>query len=216
MGEKPFGVNRAANQAIFACIAEHPAVFAHCSSEFPFYPAVQRIGRMIETGAFGRIIEVNAGFLHSSDLDPRKPLNWKRMIQFDGEYGCMGNLGMHVCHVPLAPVGFLAACAVLSNIVPERPDGRGGMAPCATWDNATPLCDVAEPTTGDAFPMTLKTQRIAPGEKDTWYLEAIGTRSSARFAACATPEETAFSHRLFTAALESHATGATVPVHWFA
>ena len=29
--------------------------------------------------------------------------------------------------------------------------------------------------------MTLKTQRIAPGEKDTWYLEVLGTRASARF-----------------------------------
>ena len=29
--------------------------------------------------------------------------------------------------------------------------------------------------------MTLKTQRIAPGEKDTWYLEMLGTQASARF-----------------------------------
>ena len=61
MGEKPFGIDRPANDAILACIAEHPGVFVRCSSEFPFFPAVQRIGRMIEAGAFGRIIEVNAG-----------------------------------------------------------------------------------------------------------------------------------------------------------
>ncbi len=280
MGEKPFGIDRPANDAILACIADHPKVFVRCSSEFPFYPAVQRIGRMIEADAFGRIIEVNAGFLHSSDLDPQKPLNWKRMIQFNGEYGCMGDLGMHVCHVPFR-AGWVPRTvrAVLSNIVPERPDGCGGTAPCATWDNATLLCDVAASTTGDVFPMTLKTQRIAPGEKDTWYLEVLGTRSSARFstknpkclellsytggeqiwsridmghetafrsitggifefgfsdailqmwasfayelehgrplgrfAACVTPEETALSHRLFTAALESHEKTAVVPV----
>jgi predicted dehydrogenase len=29
--------------------------------------------------------------------------------------------------------------------------------------------------------MTLKTQRIAPGEKDTWYLKILGTKASARF-----------------------------------
>ncbi|MEA2062215.1 MAG: gfo/Idh/MocA family oxidoreductase, partial [Gemmatimonadota bacterium] len=28
---------------------------------------------------------------------------------------------------------------------------------------------------------TLKTQRIAPGEKNTWYLSVLGTRASARF-----------------------------------
>ena len=106
MGEKPFGIDRVANQAILACAADHPMVFVRCSSEFPFYPAVQRIGRMIEAGAFGRIIEVDASFLHSSDLDPQKPLNWKRMIRLNGEYGCMGDLGMHVCHVPFRAVGF--------------------------------------------------------------------------------------------------------------
>ena len=119
--------------------------------------------------------------------------------------------------------------------------------------------------------MTIKTQRIAPGEKNTWYLEVLGTCASARFstrnprrlelleyrggeqawqqldmgqetafktitgaifefgfsdailqmwagfvyelprgkrlkmfAGCVTPEETALSHELFTAALESH------------
>ena len=61
MGEKPFGIDRPANDAILACCAEHPKVFVRCSSEFPFFPAVQRIGGMIEAGAFGRIIEVNAG-----------------------------------------------------------------------------------------------------------------------------------------------------------
>lgn len=278
MGEKPFGIDRPANDAILACIAKQPHVFVRCSSEFPFYPAVQRIGRMIESSAFGRIIEVNAGFLHSSDLDPSKPLNWKRMVALNGEYGCLGDLGMHVCHVPFR-AGWIPRTvrAVLSNIVPERPDGRGGVAPCETWDNATLLCDAADPASGEAFPMTLKTQRIAPGEKDTWYLEVLGTRASVRFstknpkrlevlnyagseqvwgridmghetafksitggifefgfsdailqmwaaflhelehgrrpapfAGCATPEETALNHRLFTAALESQRTSATI------
>jgi predicted dehydrogenase len=280
MGEKPFGIDRTANDAILKCIAEHPKIFVRCSSEFPFHPAVQRIGRMIDAGEFGRIIEVNAGFLHSSDLDPTKPLNWKRMIGVNGEYGCMGDLGMHVCHVPFR-AGWVPknVRAVLSNLVPERPDGRGGVAPCETWDNATMFCDAADPKTGDEFPLTLKTQRIAPGEKDTWYLEVLGMKASARFstknpkrlevlnyaggeqvwghidvgqetafksitggifefgfsdsilqmwaaflyelehgqrpspfAGCATPAETALSHCLFTAALESQRSKATVSV----
>ncbi|MCC6124811.1 MAG: Gfo/Idh/MocA family oxidoreductase [Pirellulales bacterium] len=280
MGEKPFGIDRDANAAILACMAKHPNAFVRCSSEFPFYPAVQKIGRMIEAGEFGRIIEVNAGFLHSSDLDPQKPLNWKRMVEINGEYGCLGDLGMHVCHVPFR-AGWIPRTvrAVLSNLVPRRPDGKGGIAPCETWDNATLLCDAVDSRTGDNFPMILKTQRIAPGEKDTWYLEILGMKSSARFstknpkrlevlnynggeqiwgqidvgqdtafksitggifafgfsdsilqmwaaflhelrhgrppsqfAGCVTPEETALSHRLFTAALESQRSGTTVGV----
>ena len=235
---------------------------------------------MIDSGALGRIIEVNTGFLHSSDLDPNKPINWKRIVELNGRYGVMGDLGMHVCHVPFRagwkPVDVRA---VLSNIVQQRPDGTGGTVRCATWDNATLLCDAVDPSSGEFFPMTLKTQRIAPGEKNTWYLKVLGTKASARFstknpkrleclrydggeqtwgqidmghetayktitggifefgfsdailqmwaaflfelerghplkkfAGCATPEEVALSHRLFTAALQSHRNAAVVEV----
>jgi len=169
--------------------------------------------------------------------------------------------------------------AILSDIVKERPDGKGGRAPCRTWDNATLLCETADPVSGALFPLTLKTQRIAPGEKDTWFLEILGTKASARFstknpkllqimdyrgaeqvwqhidmghetafksitggifefgfsdsilqmwaaflyelteakplkqfAGCVTPEETALSHRLFTAALQSQAEQAVVAI----
>ncbi len=280
LGEKPFGIDLAANRAIVQCLGEHPDVFVRCASEFPFFPGAQRICRMIEEDAFGQVIEVEAGFLHSSDLDPNKPINWKRMIDKNGRYGCMGDLGMHVCHVPFR-AGWMprSVRAILSNIVQRRPDGRGNLVPCETWDNATLLCDAVDPASGEPFPMTLKMQRIAPGEKNTWYLKVLGTKASARFstknpkrlellrydggeqmwaqmdlgyeapyptvtggifefgftdsilqmwaaflnelehgqvpnpfAGCVTPDETARSHRLFTAALESRETGQTAPV----
>ncbi len=278
LGEKPFGIDKPANDAILSCIREHPEVFVRCSSQMPFCPAVQRIGDMIEAGAFGRIIEVNTGFLHSSDLNPDKPINWKRTIAINGEYGCMGDLGMHACHVPFR-AGWrpLNVRACLSNIMKVRPDGEGNSVPCETWDNAVLLCECVDGQTGETFPWTMKTQRIAPGEMNTWYLEILGTRASARFslknprllevmeygggeqawqkidmgyqtafkaitggifefgfpdailqmwagflyelanarplkkfAGCVTPEETALSHRLFTAALESQETCTTV------
>lgn len=278
MGEKPFGIDKKANDAIMACIASHPQLFVRCSSEFPFFPAMQRIGRMIEAGTLGEIIEVSSGFIHSSDLDPNKPINWKRMIKFNGEYGCLGDLGMHPCHIPFRAGWFpLNVRAILSNIMTQRPDGKGNLVPCETWDNATLLCEAKDPGTAKNFPMTIKMQRIAPGEKDTWYFDVIGTKASAKFttkdansiqileytggeqawqkidmghevtfksitggifefgfsdailqmwaaflyelengkapckfAGCVTPQETALSHRLFTAALESQRDSTTV------
>ena len=193
------------------------------------------------------------------------------MIQFNGQYGCMGDLGMHACQVPFR-AGWIPknVRAILSNIIQERPDAKGRIVPCETWDNATLLCTAAN-TDGNEFPLTIKIQRIAPGEKDTWYIEIKGTKACARFstknpkrleileysggeqiwqqidtghetafqsitggifefgfsdailqmwaafvyemtvgtplsrfASCVTPEEAAVSHRLFTAALESH------------
>jgi predicted dehydrogenase len=182
MAEKPAGIDLKANQAIVECAARHPQVFVRCASQWAFFPAAQRIGQAIERGVFGRIIEVNAGFLHSSDLDPDKPVNWKRMIEFNGEYGVMGDLGMHACAMPFR-AGWVPqnVRAVLSNIVTERPDGKGGRAPCETWDNATLLCEASDPANGGAFPLTLKLQRIAPGQRNTWYIEILGTRASARY-----------------------------------
>ncbi len=182
LGEKPFGIDKAANDEIMTCIKEHPEVFVRCSSEFPFHPPMQRIGKMIEESFFGQIIEVNSGFLHSSDLDVNKVINWKRMIKFNGEYGCLGDLGMHPCHMPFRAGWYPKTVrAILSNLVKERPDGKGNMVPCETWDNGIMLCEAADPNTGEIFPLTIKTQRIAPGETDTWYFEVKGMKGCARW-----------------------------------
>jgi predicted dehydrogenase len=182
MGEKPFGIDQAANAAILEGVRQHPNAFVRCASQWLFYPAVQRIGDLLDQRAFGQILEVNAGFLHSSDLDPNKPINWKRMIEYNGEYGVMGDLGMHVCSLPFR-AGWVPrnVRAVLSDIVKERPDGQGGLVPCRTWDNATLFGEAIDAINHEPFPMTLKMQRLAPGQKNTWYIEILGTKVSARF-----------------------------------
>ena len=182
MGEKPFGIDRAANEAIVAAVEKHPACLVRCASQFVFFPAVQRIGRMIEAGAFGTILEAGVGFLHCSDLNPHKPINWKRMVKYNGAYGCMGDLGPHACTVPLR-AGWVPrnVRAVLSDIIHERPDGKGATVPCETWDNATLLCETEDPATGSIFPLTVRTQRISPGEKNNWYLEILGTKACVRY-----------------------------------
>lgn len=182
MGEKPFGIDLAANAAILAAVDKHPDRFVRCASQWVFFPAAQRIGRMIEAGDFGRIIEVNAGYLHSSDLDPNKPINWKRRVEFNGQYGVMGDLGPHVCAIPLR-AGWVPrnVRVVLSNIMTSRPNGKGGRVPCDTWDNASLLCEAHDPASGSAFPLSLKTHRISPGARNDWYIEIYGTQASARY-----------------------------------
>lgn len=180
LGEKPFGIDKKANENINEAMRSNPGVVVRCSSEFPFFPGALQITKWVEEGRFGRIIEVEAGFWHSSDLDPNKPINWKRRTATNGEYGCMGDLGMHVLHLPMRygwkPV---SVRALLSKVVEERPDGRGGMAPCETWDNAILAC---ETSAGDqSFPMVLSTKRIAPGHANTWFIRIQGTAMSAEF-----------------------------------
>jgi predicted dehydrogenase len=187
LGEKPFGIDLAANQAIVKECQEHPEILVRCSSEFPFHPGSYQMIQWLRQEKFGRIFDVEAGFWHSSDYNPLKPINWKRKIESCGEYGVMGDLGMHVVHIPLR-FGWMPQriSAVLSKIVNERPDGKGGMAVCETWDNAMLACEYTPASktggqNGEKIPMLLSTKRIAPGNGNTWFIRVSGTSFCAEF-----------------------------------
>jgi predicted dehydrogenase len=277
-GEKPFGIDLAANGEINRAIAAQPGLLVRCSSELPFYPGGQEVWRFIAERRFGRVLEVRSQFLHASDLDPSKPANWKRVAATNGVYDCLGDLGMHALHLPLrAGWGPLNLRAVLSNVVTVRPGPNGEPQPCDTWDNAVLLCEAEDG--GHAFPLRVEAKRIAPGETNTWTIEIDGTEGSIAYTTkypktlrrmeyrpggpqewrvtdlgsqaayptitgaifeagfadavqqmwaafvdelahgrdgmhqpfyCATPEEAAATHRIFTAALRSHTERATV------
>jgi len=182
LGEKPFGIDKKANTNILKAVKAHPEVFVRCSSEFPYFPACQELIRWLKDRKYGRLIEVKAGFHHSSDMDLNKPLNWKRMVETNGEYGCMGDLGMHVLHIPFR-MGWKPknVFADLQKVVETRPDGKGGRQPCTTWDNAVLTCRSTDPVTGKDFSMVVETKRMAPGATNTWFLEVYGTEGSAMF-----------------------------------
>jgi len=179
LAEKPFGINLEAAQNI-KDEAVKQGRFVRCSSEMPFLPGPQRVLKEVRSGRLGQIIEIKAGFLHSSDLDRSKPINWKRQQQFCGEIGVMGDLGMHVLHLPLR-LGWKPerVYAQLQKIITERPDGNGGVAECDTWNNATLHTEVN--IENSMVPMTLEMKRIAPGETNTWYIEVLGTEGGVKY-----------------------------------
>ena len=180
LGEKPFGIDADANRQIQDSILAHPNYLVRCSSEMPFFPGAQKLINFVRAGDLGDIIEVEAAFLHSSDLNPNKPINWKRIVDINGAYGCMGDLGMHVLHLPLR-LGWKPSrvSATLVNRFATRPDGQGNTVPCETWDNATIFGHVDDDRGG--FPLVLKTWRIAPGHSNTWSIRVLGTKKSAYF-----------------------------------
>ena len=179
LAEKPFGMDLDAAIAIEAA-ARGLGRFVRCSSEMPFLPGPQRVIKEFQSGRLGEVIEINAGFLHASDLDRKKPINWKRQNRFCGEVGVMGDLGMHVLHIPLR-MGWKPSqvYAQLQKIITERPDGKGGLAVCDTWNNAKLNTQIS--IDGLDVPMTLEMKRIAPGETNTWYIEILGTEGGVRY-----------------------------------
>jgi predicted dehydrogenase len=180
LAEKPFGIDPAAAGRIIAEAEAHPESFVRVSSEMPFYPGAQWALRYLASGAVGRIVEARSAFLHSSDLDPSKPLNWKRQAKFCGEAGVMNDLGLHAWHLPVR-LGWAPRelTAVLQNIVTERPGADGGLEPCDTWDNAVwhGLVDGE----GGEFALAVETKRISPGDKNSWEFEVVGMSGGVRF-----------------------------------
>ena len=179
LAEKPFGIDLKSARVI-ADAAKKSGRFVRCSSEFPFLPGAQRAMQAVQSGKLGRIMEIRSGFWHASDMDPTKPVNWKRQNKTNGEIGVMGDLGMHVVHVPFR-LGWkpLRVYAQLQKIYTQRPDGKGGMAVCDTWDNAMLHTEVA--INGEEVPMRLEMKRLAPGEMNTWFIEVLGTEGGVRF-----------------------------------
>ena len=179
LGEKPFGIDLAAAHRIVDAI-EASGSFVRASSEMPFYPGAQRAYRYAASGACGELLDVRSAFLHSSDIDRAKPINWKRRVATCGAIGVMGDLGLHVAHVPLR-LGWTpqTVVALLDDVVTERPGPDGTPVPCDTWDNALLACRV--PQDSRQFTMLWETRRIAPGHMNSWAFEAIGMDGGVRF-----------------------------------
>lgn len=181
LGEKPFGMDKAGFDKIEAALKDNPEIFVRCASEFPYYPAAQVMINWYNEGLFGKIIEARFAIKHSSDMDLSKPINWKRTIAANGEYGCMGDLGIHTQHLPFR-LGFepKSVTAILSNIAKTRPDGKGGDALCETWDNALLMCNTTDKN-GESFPVLYEMKRMAPGCTNTVEYQIYGMNMSAVF-----------------------------------
>ncbi|MCX6905145.1 MAG: hypothetical protein NTW03_17035, partial [Verrucomicrobia bacterium] len=128
------------------------------------------------SNGLGKIITARTGFLHSSDLDPEKPLNWKRIVEYNGEYGCMGDLGLQYC-------------------------GKDQVWGCIQNGYETPFPTITGLNFEFGFPDAFLQMWAA------FIHELLQAKPLRKFAGCATPEEAAMSHRLFTAALKSQQCG---------
>ena len=179
LAEKPFGIDLPAARRIVDSV-HSSGRFVRCSSEMPFFPGALRAFDLARSGTFGRLLEVTSGFHHSSDLDPAKPANWKRLSAICGAGGVLNDLGMHACHVPLR-LGWKpkSLFAQLQKGYPVRPDGKGGTTACDTWDNA--MLHTWFDHDGAEVPMRLEMKRLAPGATNTWFLEILGTDGGVRF-----------------------------------
>ena len=177
--EKPFGIDLPAAERVIR-EAESAGTFVRVSSEMPYFPGAQAVLDYAAAGAPGQLIAIRSGFLHSSDLDVEKPINWKRQARYCGHAGVMNDLGLHAWHVPLR-LGWRPErlTAQLVDLVSSRPGPDGESVPADTWENASIHGDFL--SRDRHVPLEVRVDRVAPGHKNTWYLEVLGMEGGARF-----------------------------------
>lgn len=172
--EKPMGLDLGAAEAIAAAAAARPGQIVHVSNEFPFHPAAVHARDLVaRRAALGAVpFQYSGWHLHGSDVDPKKPINWKRQSAFCGPGGVLSDLGAHVFWMA-SLLGFRATrvSAALGKFFRERPKAAGSAetAPCDTWDKALLLahCD-------NGALATFRADRVATGVDDSWGFRAEG------------------------------------------
>lgn len=180
--EKPFGIDRKANRNIYEEAIKHPELLVRCASQMIFFPGARAILEWFREKRYGKILQIKVGFKHESDINPLKPINWKRQSAANGEYGVLGDLAPHSLLLPLrAGVIPDTVYSILSNVIAQRPDVSGEMVSCDTWDNAILLMNAHIKGQEYSFPMELEAARIAPGSPNDWYVEVYGTEASIRY-----------------------------------
>ena len=161
----------------------HPELLVRCSSEMPFFPGGQAVWRWIAEGALRPHRSRSAAqFLHSSDLDPGKPINWKRQARLQRRLR-LHRRPRHARAAPPAARRLDAARRARGAVGRRAPSGptagrrdgavrharqRGAAVRGRARRRRRSRCDI-------------ETKRIAPGETNTWTIEVDGTEGSIAF-----------------------------------
>jgi len=104
LGEKPFGIDRAANDAILSAITSIPGSSSGAARSSPTSP-----GRSASSSGSGRERWTDPGGPRGipplQRPGPFQAHQLEAAASLCGEYGCMGDLGIHTQHIPSAWAG---------------------------------------------------------------------------------------------------------------
>ena len=142
LGEKPFGIDREANEGIMRAVAAHPGLVVRCSSEMPFFPGGQEVWRWIAAERFGRRSRsARCSFTRATSTPSRS--TGSAVPRPTAPTAVLSDLGMHALRAAarrLGPAGRAGAARRH-----RRAARRAAAAPVDTPDNAVLLCRGSTP-----------------------------------------------------------------------
>ena len=141
-----------------------------------FLAPILRAKQLIEEKRLGRILSFSARYLHSSALDPEKPIGWKQDREICGG-GVLFDLGSHVIDLVYHLCGeFSSVCATTQTVYKKRVFVKGGLRHTDADEAFYMLAKLKNGATG-----TVSASKIAAGANDDLFLEIFGEKGSLRF-----------------------------------
>ena len=145
--------------------------------QYRFFPATMRAKQLVEEGFLGRVAHYRAAYLHSSNIDPMKSLQWKS-DKSTGGGGVLFDMGVHVLDLMTHLLGGIESLNAASTTYhKERPSaGTGEMVPVEV-DDATVLIVRHE----DGALGLVEASKVATGSCDELRFEIHGEHGAMRF-----------------------------------
>lgn len=174
--DKPLTMNAAESQEILKVLDQYPKQTTQVALQMRFYPAVMRAKELIEEGKLGKIFLYQCDYLHSSGIDPKKPLSWKQNKKFGGG-GVLLDLGAHAYDVIYYLLGEYARVYTVTDIVyPQRPGLDGALLDVDAEDTALTIAKMKNRAMGKIL-----VSKVATGTMDELRIEIHGEKGALRF-----------------------------------
>ncbi|MBX3180815.1 MAG: Gfo/Idh/MocA family oxidoreductase [Candidatus Hydrogenedentes bacterium] len=145
--------------------------------QYRYFPATLRARQLMDSGFTGRVFHYRGGYLHSSNIDPAKPLNWKSE-KSQGGGGSLFDMGAHTLDMMTHLLGDVASInALCETFIKERKHkDTGEIVPVDTDDVALMLLRHKSGAVG-----TLEATKFATGVCDELRFEIHGELGAIRF-----------------------------------
>lgn len=174
--EKPVTGDLAEADELEAVLAGYDKV-TRVVTQNRFQPATIRARQLVEEGFLGRVSEFRAAHLHSSNIDPNRPMNWKASAAAGG--GVIRDLGPHAVDILMWLVGPMAEVSAAGSIwANQRPskDDPGRTVTVDAEDSAVLML-----RTGGGAVGTAAVSKLATGTEDEFRFEIHGARGAMRY-----------------------------------
>jgi predicted dehydrogenase len=146
-----------------------------CALILRFFPLVNRMKDILDSGDVGEIIHFRVCYYHGSYLAPCRPMSWRQRLELSGG-GAVIDLGIHILDLIRYLLGDVEKISALSRIVnKQRPDenDKEKLLPNETDECLQALLELKNGAMG-----TLETSRVSNSALCNEGFEVFGRRGS--------------------------------------